>query len=390
MSEVSKSSPAMASATVAPTETTSGSPVAGSAEFLSRHLKPPGHACGHFPKYRIMTNQAHHDYPSRLGFFYDSKTEPVVVYLDTWKLCKDCLDLVVPKGYNYWSILSAHNTVDKGKPSSATNHESGYAERKPKLLDTPSSASQYPQFVQARAEQLPRNDSTVRAGVNHNPAVPITLSIPQLAGTSKAWQWLSSQRKPFYIDQLHMIKGWTSLAEATAARDFLIVEKTGVPFIPTPQRDRVKTSKLVREATKEPTPMDVGVASAGFNDETPKASQKIKTSRKKSASSSRASVPTPTTVLGHQTESNTTGDLPRSLSMFLGKQELPTSQIPNQKRGSSLKSAKTDTPAPEPLRASSERTQGAGRPANVTGKSQKREPRKAEHVSTLVKIISCY
>ncbi|KAK7935967.1 hypothetical protein PG985_001462 [Apiospora marii] len=379
----------MASGTVAPTETPSGSPMAGSAEFLSRHLKLPGHACGHFPKYRILTSQPHHGYPSRLGFFHDTKSEPSVIYLDTSKLCKNCLDRVVPMGYNYWSMLSAHNYVEKGKSSSTTNHESGYAERKSKWLDAPSSASQYPQLIQARAELSPGEDSTARAVVNQNPTMPITVSIPQLSWASEAWQWLSSQRKPFYIDHLHMIKGWTSLAEAMAARDFLIVERTGAPFIPTQQRDRGKTSKVARKPAKDPRPTDVGTTSAGLNDETLKTTKTTKTTRKKSTLDPRAPDPTPATPPDHYPEFGAAEDLPLPSSIFPGKEKQPTSQIPKQKSKSSPKIAKTDTPPPDSTRPNSAHTQGEEKSAKATGKPQKKpRPRKNEHESSTKPVFS--
>ncbi|KAK7963489.1 hypothetical protein PG988_010463 [Apiospora saccharicola] len=373
----------MASGREFPTELPADPAVPGFAGFLFRHLKGPGHDCGHFPKYRAATG---HEYPSRLGFFHSSKSECMVVYLDTSKLCKSCLDLVVPLGYNYWSILSVHNQVEKGKPSTTTQ-EPGSIERRKRWLDAPPSALRYPEFTQARAEQLPSEDSTARANVDQGPTIPTRVSIPQLPWASEAWQWLSSQRKPFYIDQLHMIKGWTPLAETMAERDFETAQKTGISFIPATEGNRSKMSKSTRATTKVTRPADNAATSTAISDKTLKATKTTKTTRKKSPAYSQAPDPTVTIPAGHSTESRTTEDLPISLSMGLSKQKISTSRAPKDSSTSSPKSAKTDTPNPDPIKRSGEHTQGAKQSANTSSKLQKKpEPRHDEHVSTLAKI----
>ncbi|KAK8064168.1 hypothetical protein PG996_008820 [Apiospora saccharicola] len=373
----------MASGREFPTELPADPAVPGFAGFLFRHLKGPGHDCGHFPKYRAATG---HEYPSRLGFFHSSRPECIVVYLDTSKLCKSCLDLVVPLGYNYWSILSVHNQVEKGKPSTTTQ-EPGSIERQKRWLDAPPSALRYPEFTQARAEQLPSEDSTARANVDQGPTIPTRVSIPQLPWASEAWQWLSSQRKPFYIDQLHMIKGWTPLAETMAERDFETAQKTGISFIPATEGNRSKMSKSTRATTKVTRPADNAATSTAISDKTLKATKTTKTTRKKSPEDSQAPDPTVTIPAGHSTESRTTEDLPISLSMGLSKKKISTSRAPKDSSTSSPKSAKTDKPNPDLIKRSGEHTQGAKKSANTSSKLQKKpEPRHDEHVSTLAKI----
>ena len=384
-SELSNLFPTMASGQVPPAGLQSESPAAGSAEFLTSLLKAPGHACGHTPKYRIVGNAGHHEYPSRLGFFHMSKSDTKVSYLDTSKLCKDCLDLVVPMGYNYWSILSAGSQIGK-ENTSTTTHETGHAHRELKWLDAPSSATLYPQIVQARAEQLPRERSAARADMSQDPDTANPISIPGVTGASKAWKWLISQQKPFYTDQLHSIKGWTALAERIAVRDFSIARQTGTPFIPTTQQDHVGKSTLTSGTINDRTLDDIGAISTGINNTSPKDPKTTKTTRKKNAPDSAAPEPITPISPRHRPEPNTTMDLSVSLSKNLSKQESPSVLIPKEKNTPLTKSARTDKLAPGPIRPSIEHTQDAEKPVDTTAKLRKKpQPRSEEYVSTHVK-----
>ncbi|KAK8087431.1 hypothetical protein PG994_002405 [Apiospora phragmitis] len=371
----------MTSGITLPTKLQSESPVAGCAESLIRRLKAPDHSCGDFPKYRIVPSQTHHDYPSRLGFFQISKSEPVT----RQSSARHVLISSFREGYNYWSILSTPNKVEKGQ-SSTTTQESGYAGRKSKWLDAPSLASHYPPILQARTEQVPgREGFTAGANVNQCPSISTTISIPQVPWASEAWRWLSSQRKPFYIGQLHLIKGWTPLGEALAARDFLIAEKTGKPFIPTTQQVLMKMTNSTREMTKDPKPNGIGATSTGINNEDPKAAKTNKTTkatRKTNAPSPGAPNPPATifdpTAAIFPSQSNTTKDPPLYLSKTPGKEKLPTVRTSKDKSTSSPKITKTDIPPPDPIRPSGEHTQDAEIPSKVTGKPQRKPQSKSD------------
>jgi len=61
-------------------------------------------------------------------------------------------------------------------------------------------------------------------------ADPVNIPIPIVARAKEAWLWLEAQGKPFYIDQLHLTKGWSPLAEKNAAVDAGVAAESGIAY----------------------------------------------------------------------------------------------------------------------------------------------------------------
>ncbi|RTE73156.1 hypothetical protein BHE90_012420 [Fusarium euwallaceae] len=199
-----------------------GSMDEGSAEFLSHLIKGRAVSCPHYPKYPkkkdpltsgILT-EGDPIFPSRLGFFHHSQSEPRVSYLETNKVCLECLCQAVPNGYNFWSM-----TVDaKDEPSPSSPWP---------LEVAPLSAVDSVLLVQAGTEGFYPDSSTSLPG-----ATPIMVPIPDVPRAKEAWQWLQDERKPFYIDQLHHSKGrkLTISGKKAVKSDASIVSNHGVSF----------------------------------------------------------------------------------------------------------------------------------------------------------------
>lgn len=192
----------------------------GSAEYTATYLTTRSLGCPHPIKYHVEDTQGPSRYPSRLGFFHVTATEPTISFIDTKKLCHVCLGLVVPDGFNFWSVycgMNGTNAVDWRAPE-------------PRWLDATSSSDSYPPFIQAGTEGFPN----VPVLPEYIPAQlikpPAVLSIPTIPGARTAWKWLQSEKKPFYIDQLHLINGWSLIAERRAKADSLIAEQTGTAY----------------------------------------------------------------------------------------------------------------------------------------------------------------
>ncbi|CAI0642630.1 unnamed protein product [Colletotrichum noveboracense] len=188
----------------------------GSAEHVFNCLRGGrGLACPHFPKYTAGTLTVHREYPSRVGFFHASSPKGFISYLETAKFCPNCLDQVVPNGYTYWTMIpNGDGRAIEGR-----------------WLDTAVSLQMYPRLYQSGTERF--NQTTLRPqSVPDNLITqPKELPIPQIAEAHDAWRWMQSQRKPFYIDALHLTNGWTPYAELSAQEDSRIVRRSGHSFV---------------------------------------------------------------------------------------------------------------------------------------------------------------
>lgn len=172
----------------------------GSADYILATLPraPDGSIrCKHLTKYRLRPGLDSY-YPSRLGFFCSIK--PDISWLDTSKLCKECLSQIVPSGYNVWSVI--------GSASKDT---------KVSLATLLPSSRRFPSFFEAGRE---------------GEAPPARIPLPEVAGATEAWRWLKTEAKPFYIDQLHLNKGYTPLAQNRAVGDSVISLTHGKVFKP--------------------------------------------------------------------------------------------------------------------------------------------------------------
>lgn len=207
--------------------------IRGTAEYLTTKLTGRGHSCPHFPKYRVEDKKS--PYPSRLGFFH--RTDSNFSYLDTSKLCADCCADVVPEGYNAWSIFTKNSKAGESEEAQAEQSHGGSLDRR--WLDLPSSPEFYPEAFQAGTEgfidgpvrERPRFAKDIAVAIAKSiTADPVTIPMPLVAEAKEAWQWLKAQGKPFYIDQLHLTKKWSPLAERNAALDATVSAESGTAF----------------------------------------------------------------------------------------------------------------------------------------------------------------
>ncbi|RYP60578.1 hypothetical protein DL771_010469 [Monosporascus sp. 5C6A] len=214
-------------------------PVLGSAESIASLLTGRGFCCPHFPKYHVGSGLGQGQYPSRLAFFHTTGGDTRISFLDTNKLCSECLNLAVPDGFNFWSTSATVRDI-RARDSRASQTTPSLPSR---WLDMASSSDSYPRLFQAGTEGFPQNNLGARYIASHCVAPPKTVHIPQLTGAKEAWQWLQDQRKPFYIDQLHLNKGWSPFGEMMAYNDSAIAEETGVAFNLASQTTEQKTKK---------------------------------------------------------------------------------------------------------------------------------------------------
>ncbi|KAI0423575.1 hypothetical protein F5Y09DRAFT_327017 [Xylaria sp. FL1042] len=193
----------------------------GSAEHAATYLTTRGLGCSHPVKYHVDgTNQVHSKYPSRLGFFHFTAEEPTISFLDTRKLCNACLDIVVPNGFNFWSTYSIVNVTSAAEQQAP----------KPRWLKLTPSSDSYPPLVQAGTEGFAHVSLAMKGLPIRSTTPPVILPIPEVPGAKEAWNWLQIERKPFYIDQLHLIKGWSLIVETRAKTDSLIAELAGIGY----------------------------------------------------------------------------------------------------------------------------------------------------------------
>ena len=150
-------------------------------------------------------------YPSRLGFF-SFKNSRNIFWIDTNRLCSDCCNQLVPKGYTAWS--SRWSAV-----SSATGAETdrGWLER------VSSIDSEFMLFESGVTQDFPTR-------VDFSGPLVTRLRVPADPESAKAWSWIQKEYKPFYIDQLHLAGGWSSFAEMSADRDAAIASKSGLMY----------------------------------------------------------------------------------------------------------------------------------------------------------------
>jgi hypothetical protein len=167
-------------------------------------------------------------YPSRLGFFHSSSTETRTSYIDTAKLCIQCLDAAVPDGFSYWPTPTLTGRVDGA--------------------DSKTADALVLSLFRAGTEGFSRIPLLPdgRLAPNHTPVAPVSISVPGVDGVKGPWLWLTAQRKPFYINQLHLATGWSPQAQLAAERDCMIAGKLGaryVPVLPESGRKQPKSSR---------------------------------------------------------------------------------------------------------------------------------------------------
>lgn len=196
-----------------------GSLIPGSAEFVAGCLSGLELACPHFPKYRADGDAHHQRYPSRLGFFHASSAETRTSYLDTGKLCIPCLDAAVPDGFNYWSTPTPSRPQDpsSAQPGSNSNNAAPVALS---LFRAGTEGFVHTQLRSGSASLAARRSSA-----------PASIFMHGADGAKETWQWLEAQRKPFYMNELHLTEGWSPQAQLAAAGDSQIAEKIGKSFV---------------------------------------------------------------------------------------------------------------------------------------------------------------
>jgi hypothetical protein len=222
---------------------TANSPIPGSAEYVVTQLSGVELACPHFPKYRAHDAQHQQRYPSRLAFFHASSTETRTSYLDTGKLCIQCLDETVPDGFNYWSTPTPSRPQgDTG--TITTENTSKNADALPLSL------------FRAGAEDFHHNQARpVSTSVSgHRMTAPVPICVPGGDGAKEVWRWLETKSKPFYVNQLHLTEGWSPQAQLAAEWDSTIAKKTGTPFVTALPRIKRKERNAMPSSAPKPDP----------------------------------------------------------------------------------------------------------------------------------------
>ena len=130
----------------------------------------------------------------------------------------------MPQGFNVWSAFYTNldlRTLGKG------------------WLNIMPSNRYYPQIFQAGTEGFMESlqgfqpSKIVIESYGKKPGSPAIAShipMPQITEAKEAWRWLQKKGKPFYIDQLHLIKGWNILAERKAQEDAMVAGANGSPY----------------------------------------------------------------------------------------------------------------------------------------------------------------
>ena len=195
-----------------------GMPIPGSAEYLSTKLTAPGPSCPHRGN-RPSSGQA--KYPTVLAFFHRDGAS--ISYLETNRLCGSCLDAAVPSGFNVWSLYNA-----------LTKENGGLAPSQLWLKNAKSSSKCYPAAFQAGTEAFSALGPSARKD-------PVTVPRPSIPGASESWRWIRRERKPFYLDHLHLVQHWTLASESAAASDSALSIKTGSVFDDSAVAPRPKT-----------------------------------------------------------------------------------------------------------------------------------------------------
>lgn len=120
-------------------------------------------------------------------------------------------------------------------------------------LVMPPSKEFYPFVSQAGCEGFSNNHEEKKSG-NEETSIGagVELSVPPVPDALKAWQWLKKQWKPFYIDQLHLVEGWSREGEKRAVLDAHISVGNAGAYKVVRKRRREKVRMLgVVEAREE-------------------------------------------------------------------------------------------------------------------------------------------
>ncbi|KAF5694295.1 Gram-positive signal peptide YSIRK family [Fusarium denticulatum] len=179
--------------------------VQGSAEHVSSLLSGYGLGCPHYLVCSSGVSQAQY-YPKRLGFFSSHNPDLIIFYVDTKNICSDCLKLFVPSGFNFWSSLPDPNGGGENSDSP------------PRKWLFPSGQAEH--FINLRK---------IGGGASDPAIVPL----PSSPVATTAWEWIKSQKKPFYIDQLHLAPRWSPVNERNALADSATGWRSGIA-IPAP------------------------------------------------------------------------------------------------------------------------------------------------------------
>ncbi|KAI1090691.1 hypothetical protein F5B19DRAFT_461899 [Rostrohypoxylon terebratum] len=188
----------------------------GSSEFLSSLLTGPNHSCPHENK------KKNEELPFRLGFF--RATDGTMTYIDTNKLCQQCYELAVPKGFNVWSTYYKFSEMpmsqelqERFRNAMMDSAEWGkyYGRSKTKERKPP---------VGWAALRLTFNDDFYppmwQAGTEDDPDAEVRRErMPSNAEAHEAFRYLQFLGDPFYIDQLHLTRKWDPNAEDREAED---------------------------------------------------------------------------------------------------------------------------------------------------------------------------
>ncbi|CZR56668.1 uncharacterized protein PAC_06557 [Phialocephala subalpina] len=218
-----------------------------SAECLEPKLNGHGYACPHFPKFKARES----GFPSCLGFFRENDKDKII-YVELSKLCGKCCSEVVPdaKDYNVW--------INERPPRDVLGKLNGVVPKEHSIWDIPEcSKGLYREFIQAgtplrKRECMgpPRRESTPQGLFN----LPTIIKMTQDAAAEEAWSSLKDSGKPFYIEQLHLVKRRTPWAEKTAMEDSWIARKHGNFILPSSKSTKKKASVPGSSSSSKSTP----------------------------------------------------------------------------------------------------------------------------------------
>ncbi|KAJ1323371.1 hypothetical protein MN608_11520 [Microdochium nivale] len=191
---------------------------AGSAESVAGLLSSITLRCGHFPGHLANVSA---EYPSRLGFFPSSKSDNRVGFLDTQRVCTPCLKTLVPDGYNFWP-MSTKLTDQTNKTTQSVQGPGSDQDCHPFIFSIGTETPGGLQYCGGLSPNVLAVQELVR------------IPIPNVPEAKEAWSWLVSERRPFYMNQLHLVHGWSPYAQVAAAFDFEIAKQHGTAYKPAP------------------------------------------------------------------------------------------------------------------------------------------------------------
>lgn len=181
------------------------SPPPGSAEFLSTLLTGPEQACPHVADH--LRPGVENKIPPRLGFFHASADDDELSYVDTNKLCQNCYDAALPKGFLAWSAYYMRGGVNVYREHHKYFSSGRQAGHDPDMFPAQMQAgterfgepTPYRPPTKTKAHELlgPTDTDHIRRDDRF-------VFLPKNEETREAWRFFQHAKQPFYLDLLHL------------------------------------------------------------------------------------------------------------------------------------------------------------------------------------------